>query len=186
MPRIEGVRDIVTAMDFVLTAIDNPKQHSPEFVKFRDEIVKVVSECEAAIAKAGDAEEIEKAAVLAASTAAKGEATKIIDAAKARAKRVEGKAADDAESRTLTLNASQTALDEAKAALTTRDSETTSQLDAREAELKRWEAALEVDQEKLRTDRKSLVGREGRLKVAQDKVNAAKQRLAAAGIRMDD
>ena len=51
-------RDVLTVMDFVLAAVEN--RANPEFVAFLDEIAKMVSECEEAIAKAGKAGEIEK------------------------------------------------------------------------------------------------------------------------------
>lgn len=189
VPRIEGVRDLITAMDFVLAALAKPKERSPEFVKFRDEIVKLVTDCETAIKRVGKAEDIERLhgeAVEHEERAkrgledAQGQAEKAINDARERANLVKGKVVRDGEALKLTMDTRRTTLHDDIAAFVTRKTEATTQLEAREADLKAAVEALKPDQEKLRTDRKSLDAREARLAESQDEVDAQRERFRLA------
>ncbi len=189
VPRIEGVRDLITAMDFVLAAISKPKERSPEFVKFRDEIVTLVTDCETAIKRVGKAEDIERLhgeAVEHEERAkrgleeAQGQAEKAVDDARKEAKRLKDAA-------TRFADAKKTAQDDRAAAQNERDAtfkaeselEKMRQVNLQEA-LDQFERGQDEREKALVAKAKTMDARETRLAESQDEVAAQRERFRLA------
>lgn len=186
VPRIEGVRDLITAMDFVLAAIDKPKERSPEFVKFRDEIVTLVTDCETAINRVGKAEDIERLhgeAVEHEERAkrgleeAQGQAGEVGAAARKEANRLKDKAEADGEALKLTMDTRRTKLHDDIAAFVTREAEaTTRQADLQE-DIDLVEKAQDEREKALVAKAVTMDAREARLTKSQDEVAAQRERF---------
>lgn len=193
VPPIPGVRDLITAMDFALAAVANPKERSPEFVAWRDEVLKVVAECELAISRAGKAEDIEGlheralAHALDADTAvgkAKAQAGAIVDKAKATAKGMKTRADNEFDARTLGLDNRKTELDDRETAFGIETAKTRNELDKLRKSLEARAAAQTEEDDALKRMRKSISVREARLNEGQ-KAHAAKAAKLAAALKED-
>ena len=189
VPRIEGVRDVITAMDFVLASIAKPRERAPAFVKFRDEIVDLVTECEVAIAGVGKAEDIERLhteAVEHEERAARGlaeaqdQAEKATSDARKEAKRITAVA--------LTREAAKkSAQDERDTAQNERDEAFKTESEAEQKRQTEMKTTLDGRDEKLIEGEKALAAkvgtmdaREDRLKEGQEAVQAQRKRFKTA------
>lgn len=192
VPPIPGVRDVLTAMDFVLAGLG--KKAAPEFVAFREEIERVVLECETAIARAGKVEEIEALheaatnkheAAAAELRGAGNKAQAIIVTAQDKAQHILGQAANTADARTVGLDAAKKALNERQAVFDVKSAATTTALSERSETLDGQRTALLEFEAETKTKRKSVSAREAKLGEDSKKVDAQIARLKAAGFRDD-